>query len=87
MDTFSFYSLDIGKMYDTSFPRTTQKALYAVPCPNPQDHYVGFLKPNEYFVLLEKDVCNALHPTKVLTSSGQVGWTTWDHGKRFVKLT
>lgn len=83
----SFFSLDIGKAYDTSFPRATGKALYSVPVPGEEDHYIGSLKPDEYFILLEKDANNALLPTKILTSGGQVGWTTWDRGRRFVQLT
>lgn len=81
----SFFSLDIGKAYDTSFPRIAEKALYSVPDPGPVDP-IGFLKPDEYFILLEKDANNALLPTKILTSGGQVGWTTWDRGRRFVQL-
>lgn len=82
--TESFYSLQVGKIYNTAIEINTQKGLYASPEPIDQT-YIGSLKPKESFVVIEVDKFRTHNWTKILTASGAVGWCSWDSGRLFVE--
>lgn len=87
-EDLSFYSLEIGKMYNTSIPRRTGIALYQRPVLRDEAdlHYISSFRPDEYFVLLARETNSNINWTKILTSNGKVGWCSWDVGKRFDEI-
>jgi hypothetical protein len=87
-EDLSFYSLEIGKMYNTSIPRRTGIALYQRPVLRDEadQHYISSFRPDEYFVLLARETNSNINWTKILTSNGKVGWCSWDVGKRFDEI-
>lgn len=80
-NTVPFSCLAEGKLYDTVDKRLAAKPLYV----NPFDDYCGYLEVDDIFVVLERVYKGPFHWTKILTSSGVVGWIPWDNTRRFKK--
>ncbi|NBP03755.1 MAG: SH3 domain-containing protein [Proteobacteria bacterium] len=85
------HCLDIGKLYNTSYPRSEGSGipLYQQPIKpaQPRQEPVGVLKPDEYFMLLAFEKNYYPYWTKILTSNGNVGWCSWDAGRRFDQIS
>ena len=87
-ETVLFYSLKVGKIYNiynTAMEITAQKALYASL--DSSNTYIGVLKPNESFVVIEVDKHRTYNWAKILTANGVVGWCSWDSDMRCVEET
>lgn len=81
-NTVPFSCLAEGKLYDTVDKRLAAKHLYV----NPFDDYCGYLEVDDFFVVLERVCKGVFHWTKILTSSGVVGWIPWYNTTRFKKV-
>lgn len=80
--------LKIGKMYDTERARTYSRLIYTFPRESKENICVDRIKPSDCFVLLELfEDNNKQKWTKILTSSGIVGWTTWLESIDSLKLS
>ena len=79
-----FSCLAEGKLYDTVDKRLAAKPLYV----NPFDggYLEVYLEVDDIFVVLERVCKGVFHWTKILTSSGVVGWIPWYNTTRFKKV-
>jgi hypothetical protein len=80
-DSIYFHNLVVGKMYDTVEKRGP-KPLYLTPF----NEGIGTLKEDDTFVVLDLKRVQVSNWTKLLTSSGFVGWVAWNDSREFIKV-